>query len=379
MQFTRLALENWRNFRQVDVVLQRRMFIVGPNAAGKSNLLDALRFLRDIAEPQGGFRRAVEHPTRRGVSQIRSLFARRQPNVVIEVEAQLDDQGVWSYRLEFGQNNQRVPVVKRELVKRGGSVVIERPDHQDRGDEGRLTQTYLEQVNANRPFRDFADFLGGIRYRHIVPQLVREPNRSVGRANDPYGGDFLEELARTNSKTLKSRLQRITKALGVAVPQLKELRLDRDERGVPHLSGLYEHWRPNAGWQTEEQFSDGTLRLLGLLWVFLDGDSPLLLEEPELSLHPGVVRFVPSMMERAARKRGRQVLVSTHSTDLLADEGIDASEVLLLEPAKEGTVARIGIEDGQIRALLEGGLSVGDAVMPRVAPRDARQLSLFGD
>lgn len=45
------------------------------------------------------------------------------------------------------------------------------------------------------------------------------------------------------------------------------------------------HWRPQGGWQREASFSDGTLRLIGLLWFLSRGDSPLLLEEPELSLH----------------------------------------------------------------------------------------------
>ena len=140
-----------------------------------------------------------------------------------------------------------------------------------------------------------ADFFTSIRYLHIVPQLVREPDRSVGRRNDPFGGDFLEQIARTPEKTQKARLHRILEALRVAVPQLKELELWRDVRGTPHLRGKYEHWRPQGAWQTEEQFSDGTLRLMGLLWAVLDGSGPLLLEEPELSLHPEVVRFIPQM------------------------------------------------------------------------------------
>ncbi|HEC14719.1 MAG TPA: chromosome segregation protein SMC, partial [Rhodospirillales bacterium] len=47
MRVLRLSLENWRNFRKVDVPLQQRVFIAGPNASGKSNLLDAIRFLQD--------------------------------------------------------------------------------------------------------------------------------------------------------------------------------------------------------------------------------------------------------------------------------------------------------------------------------------------
>jgi ABC-type branched-subunit amino acid transport system ATPase component len=165
----------------------------------------------------------------------------------------------------------------------------------------------------------------------------------------------------------------------VAVPQLQELNLKRNERGVPHLFGKYKHWRPNAGWQDETQLSDGTLRLLGLLWGFLDGTAPLLLEEPELSLHTAVVRHIPQMLARLSRKSDRQVLVSTHSADLLSDEGIGAEEVLVLEPLKEGTRVEVAKNVSEILDLLEGGLSVADAVIPRTAPRGADQLALFGE
>ncbi len=377
MRFTHIHLENWRNFLHVDVPLEGRVFLVGPNASGKSNFLDAVRFLRDVADVQGGFQRAVS--SRRGVSQIRSLHASRYPNVVVEVSVDLSDGEPWSYRLEFTQDNQRRPVVKRELVKHGGKTLRSRPSRDDERDPELLTQTHLEQVNTNREFRELADFFARVRYLHLVPQLVREPGRSTGRVNDPFGGDFLDQLARTPGKVLASRLRRITRALSVAVPQLQELDLKRDERGVPHLLVQYKHWRPKAGWQNETQLSDGTLRLLGLLWGFLDGTAPLLLEEPELSLHTAVVRHIPQMLSRLSRKSERQVLLSTHSADLLSDEGIGAEEVLVLEPLKEGTQVQVAKDVRQIRELLEGGLSMADAVIPRTAPADAGQLALFGD
>jgi hypothetical protein len=164
----------------------------------------------------------------------------------------------------------------------------------------------------------------------------------------------------------------------VAVPQLKKLELVRDSRGVPHLRGLYEHWRPNAGWQTEEQFSDGTLRLLGLLWVLLDGSAPVLLEEPELSLHTAVIRYLPQILNRLGRKSGRQVILTTHSADLLGDSGIAGEEVLLLSPSSEGTVVELASSMPEVRALLAAGMTVADAVLPRTAPPNAPQLALFG-
>lgn len=82
-------------------------------------------------------------------------------------------------------------------------------------------------------------------------------------------------------RTRAARLRRIKEALQVAVPQLQELELERDSKGTPHLIGRYEHWRKHDARQDEAQFSDGTLRLLGLLWAVLDGRGPLLLEEPD--------------------------------------------------------------------------------------------------
>ena len=60
MRFSKLHLENWRNFTRVDVSLQQRMFLIGPNASGKSNLLDVFRFLRDLVRVGGGLEKAVQ-------------------------------------------------------------------------------------------------------------------------------------------------------------------------------------------------------------------------------------------------------------------------------------------------------------------------------
>lgn len=378
MKIRKVTLKNWKNFAQAEVQIRDRVFLVGPNASGKSNFLDAFRFLRDLASTGGGFEEAVAR--RSGVSAIRCLAARRYPDV--EIAVTLETEGnvhTWEYELAFNQDNQRRPLVRKEKVRRDGDVLRDRPGDSDKADPQQLTQTHLQQVNVNKEFRDLATFFASIRYLHIVPQLVREPDRSVGRTNDPFGGDFLEQVAKTPEKTQKARLRRIQEALRVAVPQLEEVELSRDARGAPHVRGKYQHWRPQGAWQTEEQFSDGTLRLMGLLWVALDREGPLLLEEPELSLHPEIVRVLPQLLARVQRRTGRQVFLSTHSPDLLRDDGIGLDEVLLLRPGPEGTEIEPASSQQDIRDLLEGGLSIADIVIPRTRPQQANQLSLFGD
>ena len=379
MRFTHLQLENWRNFSHVDIELQRRVFLVGPNASGKSNLLDVFRFLRDIAGTGGGLQDAVRR--RGGVSLLRCLAARRYSDITITVRTGAEAEGpAWTYGLSFNQDSRQRPIIKREIVTRGDNHILSRPNDEDEQDQERLTQTHLEQVSANKDFRQIVDLLTSVRYLHIVPQLVREPDRSVGRANDPFGGDFLEQIARTSEKTRNARLRYIRKALAVAVPQLGELDMERDQRGTPHLRGRYEHWRPQGAWQQEDAFSDGTLRLIGLLWALLDGSGPLLLEEPELSLHPEVVRYIPQLVARTQKPSGRQVILSTHSSDLLRDDGIGLDEVILVCPEEEGSSVSPAAHIRGIRDLLDGGSTIADIVMPRTRPERAEQLALlFGE
>lgn len=377
LRFRKLRLRNWKNFEAVEVELQDRMFLVGPNASGKSNLLDVFRFLRDLASVGGGFGEAVRR--RDGVSTIRCLAARRYSDIEIDVELENGDGQSWEYQLAFNQDNQRRPVVRSERVIRGDRLILDRPDTDDQSDAARLTQTHLEQVNVNLEFRALSSFFASTRYLHIVPQLVREPDRSVGRSNDPYGGDFLEQMARTTERTRNARMRKIRTALRVAVPQLEEIELTRDVRGVPHLRARYQHWRPHGAWQSEGQLSDGTLRLMGVLWATMDGKGPLLLEEPELSLHPDIVRVLPQMLARVQRHTKRQVFLSTHSPDLLADSGIGLDETLLFVPRKEGAEVLPTTSLADVRQLLAAGLSLADVIIPKTRPADPGQLALFLD
>jgi hypothetical protein len=111
----------------------------------------------------------------------------------------------------------------------------------------------------------------------------------------------------------------------------------------------------------------------------LEGGGPLLLEEPELSLHPEVVRYLPQMFARMQRRSGRQMFVSTHSAELLQDDGIGLDEVLLLTPSPEGTTVATAQEFPEIKTLLHGGSTLSEAVMPLTRPKSAQQLALFGD
>ena len=375
MFITSLHMRHWRNFRgPVDVRLRRRAFLIGPNASGKSNVLDALRFLRDTAGH--GLKEAVR--LRGGMGEIRTLQARTPAGLKLAVQVGTDDApDMWTYSLRFRNHPQKhLPVVMEEEVRKRDELVLKRPEAPDKKDPERLAQTYLEQIVVNQEFRELADFLKSIRYLHIVPHLVRDPERSIGKHDDPFGGDFLEKVASTPSKTRDARLRNINKALKIAIPQFDSLTLQQDAGGRWHLEARFGHWRHSAARQYERSFSDGTLRLIGLLWSLAEGGGPLLLEEPELALHDALVRHLPRFMARMHTKSGRQVLITTHSAALLADAGIGLDEVHVLNADSQGTEIKVGRSYQDVRAMVEkGGLSIGAALLPKAAPANADQFS----
>ncbi len=377
MYVSKITLKNWKNFQSVTTPLQLRVFIIGPNASGKSNFLDAFRFLKDVAND--GLLKAVQDK-RGGISQIRCLAARKDPAISIEVEISDAQKLKYTYHLSIMQDNVKRPKVHKEEVRYNGEVVLKRPSPEDKEDPLRLTQTALEQISANKPFREVADFFKSITYQHLIPQLVRDPADFSPKPirNDPYGRDFLQRMWETRKDVRQSRLRKIASALKIAIPQLSELFLEMDQTsGIVHLYGRYEHWRPHGAKQNESQFSDGTLRLLGLLWTLFEGTGPLLLEEPEISLHSEVVRRLPSVFARInrLRKQSRQIIISTHSEEIIRDEGIAPEEVLRLEPGANGTEIH-SPEEADVRAMKEGRLTAADVLMPKAAPKHPEQLEI---
>ena len=369
MRLKSISLKNWKNFRSLQCNLNNRLFVVGANASGKSNFLDALRFMRDIVKHGGGLQYAVFH--RGGISKIRCLSARERPDIVIVLEF-IDDKNVhWKYHLSLTQQSRgnRNTIIRKETMEKDGKQVINRPDDDDKNDEERLTQTYLEQITTNKEYRDIVNYLTNIQYMHLVPQLLKFPDAFSGPdlPEDPFGKGFLRTVAKTSKKSRDFKLSQIQKILQKAVPQLKDLYY-KDDIGQPHLEVTYEHWRPNGAKQTETQLSDGTLRLIGLLWSLITGNGILLLEEPELSLHTAIVEQLPQLFYSVLRKKKRQLIITTHSAELLSNKGISLSEILLLKADNEGTKAIQAHNHKEIEALLNGNLTPAEAVFPFTKP-----------
>ena len=373
MQITHVTAHNWRNFKNLDFAVADRLLIVGPNAAGKSNLLDLFRFLGDISRPGGGLAAALE--ARGGLSRARCLFARNNHKGELAIMVDLrDGEDEWRYELAIkgkkgGHNH---PIVVREIVTRNGRELLSRPDANDDRDPDQLTQTHLEQISANQEFRPIAEYFAKVNYFHLVPQMIRYP-QAGGASPRAFGSSMIADMNATPVRTRQAWFRRIERALQSAVPGFETLRLEVDKAGQPHLIAGYRNWRRNPSEQNETDFSDGTLRLIGLLWTIISSPANggvLLLEEPELSLNAAVVQKLASLLAMAQRGTSMQVILSTHSPELLDDEGIRPGEVLVLQVTSDATVANQLSEIAEVEAQISADLPLSDVVAELINPGD---------
>ncbi|MBX9782333.1 MAG: AAA family ATPase [Chitinophagaceae bacterium] len=386
MRISDIKLVNWKNFKKAEVAMQYRVFIAGPNASGKSNFLDAIRFLSDIVRQGGSLQEAVE--LRDGVSKIRCVAARKNSDITIGVIVNNnDDKPEWKYELTFNQTGGGFAdlraVLKKEYLKNllSDEVFIDRPNGKNES-EYQLGFTYIEQASINERFKTFVEFIGEISYLHLIPQLVRDPKSflKTTKGEDYYGRNFLERVQTLNKKTSDAYINRIARSLKYALPNLEKLEFVPDEMGVPHFEATFKQWRSQGVKHQEKQFSDGTLRFIGLFWALQDGTKPILLEEPELSLHSAIIMRLPDVIYKLQKKKNgrRQVIVTTHSHEILNNSGISAEEVLLISTdGEEGSKIISSVKLPEVRSYLQAGNTIGDLIISRTAPKNINQLTLF--
>ncbi len=382
MIISRLVARNWKNFVSIDLEMADRAFLVGPNASGKSNLLDLFHFMKDLVAPGGGLYQAV---TRRGgLELIRSLASPERARIKIELHFGSGRSGdtPWRYALTLKPRPGKpaIPLVASEQVWSGEHLILDRPNEADKKDRERLRQTFLENVVTNADFRSIADFFNSSLYFHLIPHEFR---REIDSGNDFLSrgfsrGDFFRQVADCAPKTRAARFRKIEAALKLSIPLLEKLSLEELPEGNPRIESTFRNWRKNSPPLRDRQLSDGLIRLIGILWSLMDNNSLLLLEEPELSLNTAVVRQLPGLIHRFRKHPSSQVILSTHSPELLSDPGIDGKEVMLLLPAEDRSIKVVRAADlPDVNTLLEQGISVGDVVLPRTQPARIEELGYF--
>ena len=380
MKLTHLAVTNWRNFAHIEFDMSSRLFVVGPNSSGKTNLLGALRFLGDIG--RRGLVAASEDlggPDR---------YLRSGADSAAFVATFNDTQNSAEFALFL-----RLISAGPESTKRGSDADQTFAFPMTDPLTGELNDRYLDvhqtiTAGGKKPADDGESFpvedeeaqrtrvrqtLAGIRYIHPNPKKMLE---RADRYDPDHGTGFFQHAGRFSDQQLNAALNRIRPIMAAAVPEVPNLSYLRMGLGTEVVFYSDTPVRGASGVYSHEQFSEGTLRLLGLLFdlATLPRDTSIvLIEEPETFLQASVVRSLPSLLAEVAMNRDVQMVISTHSPELIDSELVLPSQVLMLRSEDGETTGQLLSEsnDPRIKAVVSAGLpkSQGiDAVNGRTIP-----------
>lgn len=354
----KVYVRNYKSIAEVEVTLERFTVFIGPNGSGKSNFVDALRFMRDAINL--GLDAAISH--RRGIKAIRRWSPRRPVDVAIALELVFPDGTQTVYGFELGSGRGGEYRIKAEICKtiqsdgtedgfevREGNIVrfpkaLELPASPEPQPVRFLLFPFLGTAIAQQAW----NFLRSIGFYHPLPNAIRASAYMPVITPPPLleHGENLPFVLRTLQQNHPDAFQWISEYLRLLVPGLKSL--------VPSKSGdmlEVEHGDESATYASLEfwQESDGTLRLLALLTAMYQQPplSMLVIEEPELTVHPEALSFlVDLLIERSAYQ---QVLITTHSPDLLNRLPAETLRIVELE---RGTT-KIGLLSEEQKSVIE--------------------------
>jgi len=365
---TRLVVKNYKSIAHADVRFANPTFLVGPNGSGKSNLLDAIQFVADALKSTLGYalgkRGGFESVVRQGAPEF-------------EVQLEISRQADYSchYGFAIGRDREYAPIVLREECK------VQSP--MDRGEFRRDSGTVLALTHHPMPapvrdrlhlvvasglvdFKTCYDTLCALTiYNPAVQQLrhdqeVFPPSNLLPDARNltsvlrtmepPQGGEALAAVTDYLS-AIASGVVGVSTHFKGSGGQNFQFQQRRGDLAAPVT--LYSH-----------SMSDGTLRALCILVALFQPDSHFLpklplvgIEEPEASIHPGAAAVLFGAIIRAAQHR--QILVSTHSPDLLDDEDLITDCILAVEMVDGET--RVGPLDAASKQIVKERLhTVGE-------------------
>lgn len=368
MKLLKLTAKNYRSLKDVSIEFGELNFFIGPNASGKSTILDALRFLHEGVRSRD-FRSAV-------FSRGGFLNLAWKGEYASEIELVVEFEGE-NARFEWAVRLTREPVDFRvtEIVKRFPPSAPPQELLKAEKGEGewwsgeKKAGVILKQdpttcalaaaaADASFPGRELAGFVANWGFFDPSPFLLRRDwlGGSDPPRFDAYGRNLAERLYALKESSPKA-LERIVTATRdvVGLPNKIEPKESEDRF-------YFVQEEPGLKFTVHQMgASSGTLRMLALMTT-LYGDTEINLvgvEEPENYIHPAALSsFVLHLLDALDRV---QFIVTTHSP-LLLDFLDDPEAVIVVNRNAQGgtEVTKEGNVDKVRKALEQSGFGLGE-------------------
>jgi predicted ATPase len=387
---TQLTLRNYKSIAACRLKLGSLTFLVGPNGSGKSNCLDSLRL---VAE---SLRTSLDHALRdRGtIKEVRRRSGGHPNHFAIRLDFNLPDGSVGHYAFQVAAKESGGFEVQNEECSLTSSRLGEHFYHVKRGQVANSSlklapaaysdRLYLVAASGLPEFRPLYDALSAIEIYNLNPKEIaamQKPDAGeILRRDGSNAASVFHKLTAESKQKVNDYLARIVRGVSDAETQILGSQETIEFRQA--LKGQKFPWRFLAA-----NMSDGTLRAFGILLALFQIDArkpraPLIgLEEPEMALHPAASGILLAALREASVRT--QVMVTSHSPDLLDDADIPTEAILAVD--NEEGITKIAPIDEAGRSVLKDKLFTPGELLrqnqlapdPNAISDDERQLNLF--
>ncbi len=361
----RVSIRNYKSIDKCVVRLGQITALVGRNGAGKSNFLDAIRFVGDCLQT------SMDHAikSRGGLEQVRRRSTGHPRNFGIRLDIILGDWTKASFAFEVASRPKGGFAIKQETLS------IIRPDGsfsaKYRVEEGQVKDSshtnpppavadrlYLVTAAGLPEIRPVFDALTAMGFYSLNPEAIKElQSPDAGELLHRDGSNAASVLGRLSldSPEVVSRLAEYLEGIVPGLTGVDRISLGPKEtlefkqrvKGSPHPWKFY-----------ASSMSDGTLRVLGTLLSvaqLVEHQKPVHLvgiEEPEAALHPAAAQALVDALTEAASNT--QIVVTSHSPELI--DRIDIERYALLVVVSEEGTTRIATVDTASRQAIKNHL-----------------------
>ena len=386
---TSVSLKNYKSIAACDVQLQPLTFLVGRNGSGKSNFLDALRFVADALDS------SLEHAIRDrgGINDVRRRSRGHPNHFSIRLEFALPEGSTGHYAFRIGARSSGGYEVQKEQCRL-------HPDIYFQVDNGTVTHTSVKVTPAASTDRLYLVNASGLpEFRPIYDAFSRMGfyNLNLDKIRDlqtPDPGNILNRdgsnLTSVFAQLAPDVKQDIEEYLSIIVPGIRGVEVEKIT-GKEMLAFRQDVVGDKHPWRFHiNNISDGTLRLLGILVALFQVNhdtqkrvSLVGIEEPEIAIYPAMVGALLDEFRHAAHNA--QVILTTHSPDLLDEKSVDVESILVVE-AHNGNTVIAPMDDASRSVIHDKLFTVGDLLRldqlqpdpaSAVSAEKAKQLRLF--
>jgi predicted ATPase len=330
MLLRHVKLENLLSFRSTEVELRGLNVLIGANASGKSNLIEAIGLLQAAPVDLSGAIRRLG-----GVHVVCSLVT---PPSVAAVECTSINDEPEQYRLEFSEEAHGF-IVNAEFFRSLAPKVTYFERVGGKASFGTSFSSVSPTQSIFELYKSPADSTPTTRIGRLLEEIrIYREFRTAGDSQARFGTstsmpkDFLRDGGGNLALVLldmnfRGVHERIRDYLSRFCDRFNDVKVNLDgpfAKTYVEESGLLE---PLVAWR----LSDGTLKFLCLLAVLLDPDpAPLIcIEEPEVGLHPEAIQIVAEALVEASERT--QLIVTTHSEALIDALSERPEDVLVTE------------------------------------------------